>query len=76
VRIGALYETRREEGDYYSALSDAASLRPMLDRFFDEVMVMVDDERIRANRLAILKTLYTSFSTIADFSEIMTEGKA
>jgi glycyl-tRNA synthetase beta chain len=47
----------------------------MLDRFFDEVMVMVDDEQIRANRLAILRTLYTSFSTIADFSEIVTENK-
>jgi len=76
VRTGALYQTRREEGDYESALSDAASLRPMLDRFFDEVMIMVDDDQIRANRLAILKTLYASFSTIADFSEIVTEGKA
>jgi glycyl-tRNA synthetase beta chain len=76
VKTGALYQTRREEGDYESALSDAASLRPLLDRFFNEVMVMVDDEQKRANRLAILKTLYTSFSTIADFSEIVTEGKA
>ena len=75
VKTGAVYETRREEGDYDSALSDAASLRPLLDSFFDEVMVMVDDEQIRANRLAILKTLYASFSTIADFSEIVTEGK-
>jgi glycyl-tRNA synthetase beta chain len=73
VRTGALYQTRHEDGDYESALSDAASLRPLLDRFFDEVMVMVEDQKIRANRLAILKTLYTSFSTIADFSEIVTE---
>ena len=73
VKTGALYETRREEGDYDSALSDAASLRPLLDRFFEEVMVMVDDEQLRANRLAILKTIYASFSNIADFSEIVTE---
>ena len=73
VKTGALYETRREEGDYDSALSDAASLRPLLDRFFEEVMVMVDDKQLRANRLAILKTIYASFSTIADFSEIVTE---
>jgi glycyl-tRNA synthetase beta subunit len=36
---------------------------------------MVDDEKLRANRLALLKTLVKEFSTIADFSEIVTEGK-
>jgi len=38
-------------------------------------MVMVDDERVRANRLALLQSLSKEFSTIADFSEIVTEGK-
>jgi len=76
VNAGAHYQTWREAGDYDAALLHAASLRPMLDRFFDEVMVMADDERIRANRLAILKKLCTSFSSIADFSEIVTDGKA
>ena len=46
-----------------------------VDRFFDKVMVMVDDERVRANRLALLQSLLKEFSTIADFSEIVTEGK-
>ena len=36
---------------------------------------MVDDESVRANRLALLQTLLKEFSTIADFSEIVTEGK-
>ena len=36
---------------------------------------MVDDERVRANRLALLHDLLNEFSTIADFSEIVTEGK-
>jgi glycyl-tRNA synthetase beta subunit len=76
VNAGAQYKTWRERGDYESALSHAASLRPLLDRFFEEVMVMVDDKRIRANRLAILQKVYKDFSTIADFSEIVTEGKA
>ena len=75
VNLGAQYEVWRKDGRYDLALSRAASLRPMLDRFFDEVMVMVEDEDVRRNRLAILKRLYTSFSTIADFSEIVTEGK-
>jgi len=38
-------------------------------------MVMVDDDNLRANRLALLQTLVKEFSTIADFSEIVTEGK-
>ena len=38
-------------------------------------MVMVDDDHLRANRLALLQTLVKEFSTIADFSEIVTEGK-
>jgi glycyl-tRNA synthetase beta chain len=46
-----------------------------VDRFFDQVMVMVEDEQIRANRLAVLQALLVNFSTIADFSEIVTEGK-
>ena len=39
-------------------------------------MVMVDDEHVRANRLALLQTLLHEFSTIADFSEIVTETKS
>lgn len=47
-----------------------------MDAFFDKVMVMVEDERVRANRLALLRALLKEFSTIADFSEIVTESKA
>jgi len=47
-----------------------------VDRFFDKVMVMVEDHQVRANRLALLQTLLHEFSTIADFSEIVTEAKA
>ena len=75
VDAGAYYKTWREEGAYDQALSHTASLRPLLDKFFDEVMVMVDDPEIRGNRLSILQKLYRDFSTIADFSEIVTEGK-
>ena len=76
VDAGAEFKISRQDGDYESAISRAASLRPLLDRFFEEVMVMVDDQKIRANRLALLQKLYRDFSTIADFSEIVTEGKA
>src|SRR5580698_4716748 len=65
----------RAEHDYERALLEISKLRPTVDIFFDKVMVMVDDERVRANRLALLQSLLKEFSTIADFSEIVTEGK-
>jgi glycyl-tRNA synthetase beta chain len=63
---------RREKRDQ-EALAQIAQLRPVIDTFFDKVMVMVDDEKLRANRLALLAIMQRSFSTIADFSEIVTE---
>ncbi len=65
----------REERNYAAALAQVSQLRRPVDAFFDKVMVMVDDERVRANRLALLRDLLSEFSTIADFSEIVTEGK-
>ena len=65
----------REGQDYSRALVEISRIRPAVDAFFDKVMVMVEDERLRANRLALLQTLLREFSTIADFSEIVTEGK-
>ncbi len=65
----------REKREYAKALSEISKLRPLIDAFFDKVMVMVEDERLRSNRLALLEKLLGDFSTIADFSEIVTEGK-
>jgi glycyl-tRNA synthetase beta chain len=48
-------------------------LRPKVDLFFDKVLVNAPDEKIRRNRLALLHSLLQEFSTIADFSEIVTE---
>jgi glycyl-tRNA synthetase beta chain len=70
----ARVEAWRSRHDYQRALIEISKLRPVVDQFFDKVMVMVEDERIRANRLALLETLVKEFSTIADFSEIVTEG--
>ena len=63
-----------EQREYAGALTAISRLRQPVDLFFDKVMVMVDDERVRANRLALLQNLLSEFSTIADFSEIVTEG--
>ena len=59
--------------DYLAALESTASLRPQVDRFFDDVLVMAKDEAVRENRLAFLAQLLRKFSTIADFSEIVAE---
>ncbi|MGA8309174.1 MAG: glycine--tRNA ligase subunit beta [Terriglobales bacterium] len=70
----AKVEAHRQKKEYRDALLSLATAREPVDRFFDKVMVMVEDERVRANRLALLQTLLKEFSTIADFSEIVTEG--
>ena len=70
------FEKAYGDKDYLDALLQLSTLRPSIDLFFDKVMVMVDDERMRANRLALLATLLQQFSTIADFSEMVTETKS
>jgi glycyl-tRNA synthetase beta chain len=60
---------------YQRALEQIASLRPRVDTFFDKVLVNAKDERVRNNRLTLLHNLLTEFSTIADFSEIVTTNQ-
>ena len=73
---GPKIEALRKKNEYVEALLLLSTARARVDAFFDKVMVMVDDPKVRANRLALLRTLLKEFSTIADFSEIVTEGKA
>jgi glycyl-tRNA synthetase beta chain len=49
-----------------------SKLRPRVDLFFDKVLVNAPDPRVRQNRLALLNSLLREFSSIADFSEIVT----
>ncbi len=69
----AMQQTKqRIAGKSYSeALANIAALRPVVDRFFDKVLVNAPDERVRRNRLTLLSSLLSEFSTIADFSEIV-----
>jgi glycyl-tRNA synthetase beta chain len=57
-------------GDYTIALEELAQLRPAVDAFFDEVMVMDPDPGLRANRLALLTRLRALFTGIADLSRL------
>ncbi len=73
---GPTVEAHRKAKEYGEALRVLATAREPVDAFFDKVMVMVEDDKVRANRLALLRTLLKEFSTIADFSEIVAGGKA
>jgi len=73
---GPKVEELRKKKEYGDALRLLSTAREPVDSFFDKVMVMVEDTKLRANRLALLRTLLKEFSTIADFSEIVAEGKA
>ena len=62
------------EKDFNAALNKLAALRSPVDAFFDHVMVMDKDEKIRYNRLSLLSEISALFHKIADFSKIVTAG--
>ncbi len=64
-------ERLRQERRYAEALERIASLRPAVDAFFDKVMVMAPDAALRRNRLSLIAEVAARFSSIADFSEIV-----
>ena len=72
-RLAPAVEELRSRRQYREALERIATLRPHVDLFFDKVMVMAPEERLRQNRLALIAMVLSSFSGIADFSEIVTE---
>lgn len=59
-----------EEGDYAGYLRSFAVLKVPVDTFFDKVMVMVEDEKIRRNRLALLRDLREAMNRVADISKL------
>jgi glycyl-tRNA synthetase beta chain len=63
-------QAEKKAGRYEQALDRIAGLRKSVDRFFEEVMVMDENEAVRRNRLALLSEQLREFTTIADFSEI------
>jgi glycyl-tRNA synthetase beta chain len=63
-------QAEKRAGHYEQALERIAALRKSVDRFFEDVMVMAEDEGVRKNRLALLSELLREFTTVADFSEI------
>lgn len=68
LREAVAAETARRE--YASALGRLAQLRPAVDAFFDEVMVMDENPQLRANRLGLLAELQGLFAGVADLSRL------
>jgi glycyl-tRNA synthetase beta chain len=68
--VDQLLETR----DYQGALTHLVTLKPTVDRFFDEVLVMCENERLKLNRLGLLNRVASLFRRFADFSRIVTEA--
>jgi glycyl-tRNA synthetase beta chain len=61
-----------ERGDYTGYLKTFAVLKSPVDAFFDKVMVMVDEETTRRNRLALLRDLREAMNKVADISKLAT----
>ena len=59
-----------DEGDYKTALQQLAGLKDTVDNFFDQVMVMADDEALKNNRIALLSKLSSLFLKAADLSRL------
>src|SRR5688572_14236034 len=59
--------------DYREAFSNIAQLQPAVAKFFDDVLVMAEDEQVRVARLGLVATLRDLIMGIADISEIVTE---
>ena len=63
-------QAEKRAGHYEQAMDRIAGLRKSVDRFFEEVLVMAEDQAVRKNRIALLSELLREFTTVADFSEI------
>jgi glycyl-tRNA synthetase beta chain len=74
TELGKQVSGLAEKRDYVLALEAMATLRPVIDTFFDKVMVMDPEREVRHRRLLMLQRILRTFSGIADFSEIVTAG--
>jgi glycyl-tRNA synthetase beta chain len=68
--LDAVSGLERAGGSYEDRLRGLASLRAPVGRFFDDVLVMAEDARVRGNRLALLKRTLSLFYRIADISSL------
>ena len=63
-------QTLIDQTKYQEALTELSALRETIDKFFDEVMVMAEDEKLKNNRIALLNKLHGLFIQVADISKL------
>ncbi|MBT8438338.1 MAG: glycine--tRNA ligase subunit beta, partial [Gammaproteobacteria bacterium] len=68
--IASEVKPKLDSGEYSAALKQLAGLRDSVDAFFDQVMVMADDEALKNNRIALLNQLHSLFIRAADLSRL------
>ena len=73
ARVESEVASLRGRRDYPGVLRAVAELKPAVDRFFDDVLVMAEDAAIRANRLALMRRVAGLFADVADFRKIQAE---
>ena len=64
-------ETAIDNCDYLEGCSEFLEMKPVIDNFFDKVLVMAEDQKLRQNRIALLQRMDELLSQIADFSLIV-----
>jgi glycyl-tRNA synthetase beta chain len=62
-----------DKGDYTGYLKSLSTLKEPVDNFFDKVMVMVEDKKLRSSRLALLRDLREAMNRVADISKLAVE---
>ncbi len=73
IEIIPYYEAHFEEKNYNACFDDLVALKDFIDTFFDNVMVMVENEKLRENRMALLRLIHSTFMKTADLSKIVYE---
>jgi glycyl-tRNA synthetase beta chain len=68
--VAGRVETAARTGAYAEAFREMAGLRAPVAAFFEKVLVMAKDEKVRNNRLALLSRLSGTFARVADFSRV------
>jgi glycyl-tRNA synthetase beta chain len=70
--VGNVLAGLLKERNYHDALVLVTTLTEAINRFFDHILVMDKREEIKLNRLSLLKEIWVTVSTIADFSKLST----
>jgi glycyl-tRNA synthetase beta chain len=69
-KLQPIVDDRCARGDFAGALLALATAKPVVDKFFDDVLVMADDPAVRANRLALLRGVAQTMNRVADISKL------